>query len=640
MPFLTPLFLILGLVAIPIIALYLLRLRRKDVFVSSTMLWQKLVTDREANAPWQRLRPNLLLLLQLMILAFLVLAIARPYLPSQSLAQGNVVVLLDGSASMLATDIEPNRFAAAKSAVSELIDDLSGDDQMTLIQVGNIPTVLVPVSKDKAMLREALDTSTAETVEADWSSALTLAAGMAQGFSEAQIIIVSDGGLAGNLPPLPAHVVFLLIGEGTENLAISALGTRETESGNQIFASVTNHGLNEQEATINIDVDGNLFESRYINIAAGDVSDTIWDLPESAHIITARLSDNADDMLALDNTAWTIHDSGRQYKTLLVTGGNIFLETILSILPGIDAFHVSPDLLNVTDLTDEYDLIVLDGVPMPDPLPDANFLVIDPMASVTDQGDSNASLFSTGHTYSNTQITEVADNQMLQFVDWDGVNIRQATQINAPWADSLVTSAEGSLILAGETEGRRLALLSFRLQDSDLPLQIAFPVLMANIVNWLTPGSIIEGSGQSLGHVRPGDFVTLMPVSDATKVTIRKPDNTLWSSDIGEQNLIFDETGKLGLYEVQFINSDGEEINGHIAVSLLATTESSIAPVTTLDIGSITYAPSDRNQEGQQELWPWLAGIAISILLMEWWIYHRGLNLMRLREWRARFGRR
>jgi len=639
MSFLTPFFLILGLAAIPIVALYLLRLRRKDVFVSSTMLWQKLVTDREANMPWQRLRPNLLLFLQLLILAFLVLAMTRPYLPSSSLAQGNVVVLLDGSASMLAKDIEPTRFAAAKDEVSELINDLSGDDQMTLIQVGNTPTVLLPASKDKAALREALNASEAQPVVADWSSALTLAAGTAQGLPEPKIIILSDGGMTGDLPPLPAEVVYLLVGQGTENLAISALGTSESENGAQLFASVTNHGKIEQEAMINIDVDGILIESRHINVAAGDVATMIWELPESVDIVTARLSDNADDMLAIDDTALSIHDSGKQNKALLVTDGNIFLETILSVLPGLDAFQVSPDLFNATNLTDEYDLVILDGVAMPDPLPKANFLVVDPRPELSNQDNIESRLFSTGDIFLNTQITEVTDNPILQFVDWDGVNIRQATRIDAPWADSLVTSEGGPVILAGETKGRRVALLSFRLQDSDLPLQIAFPVLMANIVNWLTPGRVIESSGDSLRHVRPGDIVTLMPVSDAVKVTILKPDDTRWSSDIGEESLIFDETGELGLYEVKFINVDGEELDGHFAVSLLATTESNIAPVKLLNIGSVTYATSEENLAGQQELWPWLAGIGISILLMEWWIYHRGLNLLRLREWRARFER-
>ena len=63
MSFLTPLAFLGGLLAIPIILLYMLRLRRREVTISSTFLWQQLLQDREANTPWQRLRRNLLLLL-------------------------------------------------------------------------------------------------------------------------------------------------------------------------------------------------------------------------------------------------------------------------------------------------------------------------------------------------------------------------------------------------------------------------------------------------------------------------------------------------------------------------------------------------------------------------------------------------
>src|SRR5690606_2966970 len=97
MAFLAPLALLLGLPAVPIVVLYMLRLRRREVLVSSTLLWRKLLRDREANAPWQRLRRNLLLLLQLLILAALVLALSRPFLPTPSVVSGSVVVLLDAS---------------------------------------------------------------------------------------------------------------------------------------------------------------------------------------------------------------------------------------------------------------------------------------------------------------------------------------------------------------------------------------------------------------------------------------------------------------------------------------------------------------------------------------------------------------
>src|SRR5512138_3300708 len=114
MSLLAPGLLLLGLLAGPVLLLYMLKLRRRDTQVSSNLLWEQVLRDREANAPWQRLKRNLLLFLQLLILAAMVLALARPWVPSPTVAQGNVVVLLDASASMAATDVSPSRFAAAQ----------------------------------------------------------------------------------------------------------------------------------------------------------------------------------------------------------------------------------------------------------------------------------------------------------------------------------------------------------------------------------------------------------------------------------------------------------------------------------------------------------------------------------------------
>ena len=201
----------------------MLRLRRREVIVSSTLLWQKLLRDREANAPWQKLRRNLLLILQLLILAALVFALARPFLPSPSIISGSVVVLLDASASMQATDIEPTRFDAAKAEVAQLINDLSGSSQMTLIKVGQTPAVLAAASNDRNQLQRALNDAQPEPATAAWNAAFALATGAAQGFQDARIVIVSDGGLPDDLPPLPVEYIYLPIGESGENLAITRL---------------------------------------------------------------------------------------------------------------------------------------------------------------------------------------------------------------------------------------------------------------------------------------------------------------------------------------------------------------------------------------------------------------------------------
>lgn len=153
--FLTPLALGLAALAVPIVLLYMLRLRRTETPISSTFLWQQLLRDREANAPWQRLRPSWLLLLQLLILAALVIALARPFIEVKTVSTGRTVLLLDASASMAATDVEPSRFEAARATALEMVDLLGAGDTMTVIRVAEAPEVLASASRDPLVLRAA-----------------------------------------------------------------------------------------------------------------------------------------------------------------------------------------------------------------------------------------------------------------------------------------------------------------------------------------------------------------------------------------------------------------------------------------------------------------------------------------------------
>jgi len=113
MSFLTPAAFALMALTPVIVAMYLLRLRRTEQIVSSVYLWQRMVRDLEANAPWQRLRRNLLLILQLLFLIFLILALARPFTWAKGASGQALILILDISASMAATDVAPSRLESA-----------------------------------------------------------------------------------------------------------------------------------------------------------------------------------------------------------------------------------------------------------------------------------------------------------------------------------------------------------------------------------------------------------------------------------------------------------------------------------------------------------------------------------------------
>ena len=586
--------------------------------VSSTLLWQKLLRDREANAPWQKLRRNLLLILQLLILAALVFALARPFIPVPSVFSGSVVVLLDSSASMLATDVEPSRFDVAKTEVVRLINELGSNSQMSIIQVGQTPIILTPATEDKTILRQAILNAQPRSTEAAWDSAFALAAGAAQGFRNAKIIIVSDGGLPPNLPPLPVEPIFIAIGESGENLAISALATRESEVGIQLFATVTNSGILPRESLFNLSLDGTLFDARRISVPPESHINLTWDLPAGTAVVEGRLSENDGDFLSIDDTAWTVHQSGVTNRALVVTEGNLFLEQVFSVLANIEAFKAPPGSELVSD---PFDMMIFDGVPLPDPLPQADLLIINPQPGAE-------ALYVPTAIFSDTVAIRVADDPILQFVDWSRVNVRQAQGVTAPWAETLVAAQGGPLILTGEQNGHRIAIITFDLRQSDLPLQIAFPILMANITSWLRPGTAFDGA---VG-VQTGESVPIAPSADTTAVSILKPDGNQWFSEVGDDALLFSETDQPGLYQVTLRNSRGDTPAGTFAVNLFSIAESAIQPIDTIQVGQTTVETAVAEDVGQREFWPWLLAIAFIILFIEWWVHHRGTRLPKFRQ--------
>src|SRR3954465_12208405 len=148
MPFTTPLAL-LGLLFIPaVVAMYLLKLRRDETIVPSTMLWSRLMADVEANAPWQNLRRSLLLLPQLLLVAILAVLAARPFLERPAGLARDVVVVLDTSASMGATDVDADRLEVAKSAALAALRELPTGGKVSLIAADRRARIVVNETTD------------------------------------------------------------------------------------------------------------------------------------------------------------------------------------------------------------------------------------------------------------------------------------------------------------------------------------------------------------------------------------------------------------------------------------------------------------------------------------------------------------
>ncbi|HOU39904.1 MAG TPA: VWA domain-containing protein [Promineifilum sp.] len=623
MALLAPTALVLALLAVPILLLYMLRLRRREQPVSSTWLWRALVRDRAANAPWQRLRRNLLLFLQLLILAALVLALARLALRRPGLG-GNLIVLLDASASMGASDGSPTRFDDARAAVDGLIGNLSGDDRLTLIRVGQTAEVLAAATTDRILLRRALAVAAPENGPADWPAAFALAAGSTQGLSNPRIAIISDGGLPEGLPPLPAEVTFLPVGRAGENLAITAQAARATASGPQLLVAVSNSGTTARSALLSLYLDNVLYDSRRVELAAGAQSAQTWSLPAGATLARTQLEprDGLPDYLAVDNNAWTPLDAGSTRRVMLISDGNLFLERIFTVLPGYELFRMSSaEATQATAAEEPFDLTIYDGVPLPDgPLP-SSALIFNPQPPSGAGADGSSPLVTVTGTFTETAAVRIADSPLLENVDWGSFAIANAQQVEAPTLPAVVSAAAGPLLLAGESNGRRVVVFTFDLRASDLPLQIAFPIIMANITAWLNPGRVIAADNS-----QPGSTVTLLPDGRAVRATVTLPDGSIWARDIANaaQPVVFDQTQQPGVYRLTTTDAAGAATPaGAFAVNFFDAGESHIQPAASLQVGQAQVTAATGGFEGLRELWPWLLAAALAVLLVEWWVAYR-----------------
>src|SRR5687768_7408122 len=164
---------LLGLLFVPlIVAFYMLRLRRAQRPVSSTFLWQELVRDVEANAPWQRLRRSLLLILQLLLAIILAVLVARPFAEHPAGLARDLVLVIDASASMAATDVFPDRLTAAKRSAIEALDGVPADGRVSVVAAGETSRVVANEATDRGRIARAIESIEQSTAPADLADAL------------------------------------------------------------------------------------------------------------------------------------------------------------------------------------------------------------------------------------------------------------------------------------------------------------------------------------------------------------------------------------------------------------------------------------------------------------------------------------
>jgi hypothetical protein len=612
MTFIAPFAFGLAALAAPIVLLYMLRSRRSRTPVSSLMLWEAGQQNVSANAPWQPLRFSLLLLLQLLALLLLVLAVARPARPTSAPLAEHTVLIVDTSASMQAADGSATRLERAKRKALEAVGQLGPGRRMSVVEAGPQARVVLSGSSDRRALVEAISSLQPTDGVSDAAGAFALGSSLEEPDVSTILLYYSDGGVRPeDRAEAPGNLVHVPVGEPAGNVGITRIAAAPKGAGWEVFAHVVNASSARIDGTLSVVAGSQTLVSQPLRLDPQASRDVALSLGRGAGPqIEARVSNiraapgtagrapvNA---LATDDVARAVLDASTRTRVLLVTPGNDFLESLLKAMPGT-TLTVSETSVPARG----YTLAVYDRAAPPAKIEAPSLVIASP---------SGAPGVSLAGSLTRPVVTFVAPReQIMSQVDLSRLAVRRAQKIVVPSLRTLVAAGDDPLLAAGVPGGRRLAYLAFDLRESNLPVQVAFPLLFSNLVSWLT-----QGEGPDRGALVAGDPLPLRVPGRADRVVVSTP-----SGDDAERaaaGATFDETGRAGFYRARYLAGRSGLGEDTFAVNV-PSLETSLAPK------PVTGKLAERGVSGGRlaglRVWgPGILAAALLVLLAEWWVAH------------------
>jgi Ca-activated chloride channel homolog len=594
-----------------IVFFYLLKLRRKRAVVPSVLLWSKALEELEANVPLKKLRRSLLMLLQLIVLAALVFALARPLVTTRALASGSTVIIIDSTASMTAIDEGGrSRLDRAKDLAREMIGGLSGNDKAAIIESSSRVTVRCPLSSDHAELAAAVADVHGTDAPGDLADALRLAEQTARTERDAAVVVISDGGsvmqdtqpagwdsvLRAAQSTNDVPVRFVRVGRRSENVGIVAMNSRDSSAGGkrELFASIANFSDSKRSIGCELKLENNLIDARTIELEPNERRALVFDsIPGAGGLAELKL--DVDDDLAADNFAYCYLPSSRPIRVGVVSN-NPFLIEALAANDSVAATKVSSG-----GSAGQFDCMIIDQAPLADS--EVPALLINPPDSVD--------LWKSRGEHATPEVLAVARSHPVDSsLNLTDVHLESFTMRDTvSWLRPLVTANGQPTIWAGDDGHRRIVLIGFDLAHSDLPLKVEFPILLANTVSWLAH----KESPAAERSVRAGQAVTIS--SEGSSLTITTPDSETKDVVATNGTAVFGETLRAGVYKVK---------NGApFGVSLLSEGESNTLPRDSIKTRNGESNGQPEGYKSEREIWRWIALFVLVVLMLEWWVYHR-----------------
>jgi hypothetical protein len=621
---LAPLALLLSVLAVPIVLMYVLKLRRQEYRVPSTFLWRQVMEDVQANAPWQRLRFNILLLLQLLALGAVILSLAQPAYSRSHVIAGDLVVILDQSYGMQAHDVRPSRFVVAQGRARALASELAGGHVMSVIGMSAQPHLVIADSSDAGAIRDAVGRLRVGVDQPNFLEALTLAASLARANENTRVVVLTsrDSGISSLPLPVSFPVDIVRIGRSVRDLGITDFSVSQRPSGVDAVARVANFGGGTARSDLELFVDGQLSDVRPLAIAPHREQNLFWSsLPAGAQRFHVELT-QSDDMSA-DKSAWAAVPGASPRRVLLVTTGDYFLEAALIDDPSVRLTVVPPAAYR-PGMEAAYNAAVFDGF-LPPAFPRTSSLLVGPPRGQL--GPLRFGKTAAGGAVSAASGLTGSAASILKYVDLGDVHVAQTRATILPgWLQTLATAGGNTVLAAGERNATRIALVDFELQRSDWPLRISFPVVLQNLLPYLAPGLTL---GEST--IAAGGTVTFFPPPGTQEIRVTRPDGTV--DRLSPPFPPFTDTSRAGLYQVSAVKgalkglpSASGGLSTSFAVNFFPIRPAPAGGPATLHIGHARTGQTLIASVPISVVWVFEL-VALVVLAGEWWISFRGMRL-------------
>lgn len=651
--------LILGIVPPLIFLLYFLKLRRSPLQVPSTFLWTRTIEDMHVNSIWQRLRNNLLMLLQILAVLLLALSCLRPGCRSEELAGDRFIFVIDQSASMSAKDLpsKKSRLEEAKTRVKETIGRMSGSDAAMLISFSDRAIVQQSYTTNRSLLKRKVDLIQQTERSSDIAEALTAASGLANpgrtSDRESQIDmqvaegrdailkIYSDGGVKEvprfSFGKLTAEYYPIGSFELPANVGVTAFSLNdqlESDGQIEVFTRLQNSGMEDAKVDVSLYVDDELFDARAgVNVPGLGSTSVSFDLSGLAgrveQSIPIRIQIDSPDVYSQDNQAHCVLNPPRLSNVLIVSDDAKYLRLAAQtdrVSNLANAQFESTDFLKQPDYEKQttlgfFDLVIFDQC-APETMPACNTVF---WGALPVDGRWSKS--------GRTDVTPVVDvnnaHPLMQAVQMTTVNVLSSDLIKGPNGSvSLVDSVEGSVMMLAPRSGFLDLVIGFPLiqydasgdasVNTDWPRKLGFPIFMQNLFTGLGGQSQFA---QSFSR-KPGQLLNFRARLPYPQVAVTSPDGkTVTVQARADNAYVFADTEHSGIYEVRA--SDQKAVDQLIAVNLLDRRESNLAVAEKIELGYVEIEGTRARVPVRREFWPWIVLLVIVVLMIEWLIYNR-----------------